>query len=55
MLGVCEIIYLSGDLSDSQIITFMHIHSIVKLVTTKALVLTNTEMWKVGNPTILAG
>ena len=55
MLGVCDIIYLSGDLSDEQIINSMHKYSTVLLLTTAAVVLTNREMWKVKNVTILEG
>ena len=55
MLGVCDIVYLSGDLSDEHIITSTHMYSTVLLFTTIAVVLTNREMWKVKNATNLEG
>ena len=43
----------SDDISDWHIITSMHMYSIT--ITTIAVVLTNTDMWKVQNATILKG
>ena len=55
MPGVCNINYLSGKLSDWQIITSMHMYSITEVFITLAVVLTNREMWTVQNATILEG
>ena len=55
MLGVWDINNLLGDPSEWQIITSMYMYGSVSLFTTKAVVLTNAEMWKVQNATILEG
>ena len=50
-----DIIYLSGNLSDWQIITSIDMYSTVELFTTIAVVLRNRKMWKVRNAPILVG
>ena len=55
MLGVWDTINLSGNLSDWQIITSMHMYTVVSLFTTIGVVMTNTEMWKVHNVCLCGG
>ena len=50
-----DMIYLSGNLSDWQIITSIDMYSTVELFTTIAVLLSNREMWNVWIATMFEG
>ena len=55
IVGVQYVIYISGDTSDSQIITAIHMYCTVLLFTMIFVALPNRYMWKVQNSTISEG